>query len=112
MKVIYLAHPCAAETPEEHEANLARALRWFRWAIDQDVAVIADWILYCRVWDDFDDMRRDKGLEHDDAMIALCDEFWMVGGRVSAGMYLGKGTAIAAGVRIVDHTGLGEEPPA
>lgn len=112
MKVVYMAHPCGAPTKVQHLANLERALRWFRWIVDQDIAVIADWLLYCEVWDDFDDVRRSMGLDHDDAMIAKCDEFWMVGGQISGGMARGELTAHATGVPVKDLTGLGKEPPA
>lgn len=111
MKVIYLAHPAGADTPEEHLANLARAKRWFRWAAFQGVAVIADWIIYCEVWDDFDEAQRAMGLDHDDAMIARCDEYWMVGGRISKGMDRGRSKAWAEGMEVVDLTSLGDEPP-
>ncbi len=109
--VVYLAHPAGAATREQHLANLARAKRWFAWAARQGVAVVADWIIYCEVWDDFDPAQRWAGLAHDDAQIRRCDEVWMVGGRVSGGMARGRETAKAAGVPAVDLTFLGEEPP-
>ena len=110
-KVIYMAAPCGAETEAEHCENLRRAHIWFMWCADQDVAVVADWILYAKVWNDFDPKMRAKGLDHDDAMIKCCHEFWMVGGKISPGMQRGKETAEQAGIPVVDHTGLGEEPP-
>ncbi len=111
MKVIYLAHPCGAPTKEQHMANLKRALRWFKWAADQDVSVVADWILYCEIWDDFDHKARAVGLNHDDAMIAKCDEYWMVGGQRTNGVNRGRAIAIGAGVQVRDFTYLGDEPP-
>jgi len=95
----------------EHSANLVRALRWFQWAIEQDVAVVADWILYCHVWNDFIPEHREKGLRHDDAMILKCDEFWMVGGEITGGMARGRETAKGGGVKDRDFTHLGPEPP-
>ncbi len=109
--VIYLAAPAGAPTKREHGRNLARAKRWLGWAARQGYAVIADWIIYCEVWDDFNAEDRAQGLAHDDAMIRRCDEFWMVGGRISEGMARGKATAEACGIKIVDLTGLGLEPP-
>ena len=111
MRVVYLAHPCGAPTKEGHLANLERAKRWFAWAVDQDVVVIADWIIYCEVWDDFAPVLRAKGLDHDDAMIARCDEYWMVGGKKTDGMLRGGVHAVSEGVKVVDYTGLGPEPP-
>lgn len=109
--VIYLAAPAGAPTKTEHGRNIARAKRWLSWAARQGYAVIADWIIYCEVWDDFNAEDRAQGLAHDDAMIRRCDEFWMVGGRISEGMARGKATAEACGIPIVDLTRLGKEPP-
>lgn len=111
MKVIYLAHPAGADTIAEHKANLARAKRWFNWAARKGVAVIADWIIYCEVWDDRDPAMRALGLDADDAMICKCDEYWMVGGRISSGMDRGRSTAWAEGIEVIDLTSMGEEPP-
>lgn len=112
-KVIYLAHPAGAATIEEHRANLARARRWFDWIARQPgVVPTADWILYCEVWSDFDPVLRAKGLDADDVIISRCDEVWLVGGRISSGMARGVVTANAHGVKVVDMTGLGDEPPA
>ncbi len=112
MKVVYMAHPCGAPTKVQHLANLERAKRWFAWAITKNAAVIADWIIYCEVWDDFDPELRAEGLEHDDAMIKRCDEFWMVGGKVTDGMQRGMKSASLHGVIVRDLTHLGKEPPA
>ena len=112
MRVVYMAHPAGAPTPEEHRANLARAKRWFRWAAEQGVSVIADWIIYCEVWDDANPVQRGNGLEHDDAAIRRCDAVWLVGGRVSYGMERACLTAGDAGIPVADWTHLGEEPPA
>ena len=114
MKVIYLAHPLGAATPEGVEANKARAKRWIRWVYDnfKDVAVVADWLLTCDVLDDFNPEHRAHGMRMNKEIIPRCDEFWMFGGRVSNGMQDESVTAIAAQRRIFDLTWLGEEPPA
>jgi len=109
--VVYLAHPAGAPTREEHAANLARARRWFRWVAEQDYPVVADWILYCEAWDDFDPALRARGLSHDDAQIRVCGEVWLVGGRVSFGMARAIETATAHGIPVRDLTHLGDEPP-
>lgn len=114
MKVIYLAHPLGAATPEGVEANKARARRWIRWVYDnfKDVAVVADWLITCDVLDDFNPEHRAHGMTMNAAIIPRCDEFWMVGGRVSNGMNDESGVADRARRRIYDLTWLGEEPPA
>lgn len=116
MRVIYLAHPLGAPTPEGVEANKARARRWIRWVYNNfpNVAVIADWLITCDVLDDFNPEHRAHGMEMNKAIIKSGGprEFWMVGGRVSNGMQGESITAVEAQLRIFDLTWLGEEPPA
>lgn len=113
MRIIYLAHPLGAPTPEGVEANKARARRWIRWIYDhfKDVAVIADWLITVDVLDDFNPEHRAHGMKMNKAIIPRCSEFWMVGGRVSNGMRDESITSIEAQLRIFDLTWLGEEPP-
>ena len=124
MKVIYLAHPLGAATKEGVEANKARARRWIRWIYDNfsDVAVVADWLITCDVLDDFNPEHRARGMKMNKLVIPRCDEFWMVGGRISNGMNdelsvvvdIVTGHANAPHVqmrRYFDLTWLGEEPP-
>jgi hypothetical protein len=109
MKVIYLAHPVSGDVT----GNLARARRWLRWIYDNfDVAVIADWVLTCEVLDDSRPAHRAHGLAMDRALVEICDEFWMVGGRVSGGMQTEREMALGANVIVRNLTWLGEEPPA
>ena len=111
-RLVYLVHPAGAPTREEHRSNLARAKRWFAWAAGQPgVSVIADWIIYCEVWDDFDPALRAVGLDADDAAIRRCDEVWLVGGRISAGMQRAAQTARLADKIIRDLMLYGDEPP-
>jgi hypothetical protein len=112
MRVIYLAHPVGAPTPEGVHANLAKARRWIRWIYDNfpNVAVVADWLITCEVLDDFDPEHRAHGMKMNKAVIPRCDEFWMVGGRISTGMVAEQGIAIEHNRRIFDLTWLGEEP--
>ena len=92
----YIAHPLGAGP--DREANRQRASRWVAWAASQGVAPVADWT-------------RAKGLAIDCALVARCDELWLVGGRISRGMQVEADAARAAGVMVVDRTDLGEEPP-
>lgn len=113
MRVIYFAHPLGAPTPEGVEANKARARRWIRWIYDnfKDVAVVATWLITCDVLDDFNLEHRAHGMAMNKAILPLCREFWMVGGRISTGMSSEMLTAIEHRLRIFDLTWLGEEPP-
>lgn len=114
MKVVYLAHPLGASTPDGVEANKARARRWIRWIYDHfpDVAVVADWLLTCDVLDDFNPAHRAHGMKMNKAIIPRCHEFWMVGGCISNGMGDERVVADENRVQVFDLTWLGEEPPA
>jgi hypothetical protein len=109
MKVVYIAAPLGAG--HDRGANLARAARWVAWAtLAHGVAVIADWIILA---DELAETpaNRGRGLESDMALIARCDELWLVGGRISPGMHLESAEAQRLGLTVVDMTALGFEPP-
>ncbi len=107
MKVIYLAHPYGGK-PE----NLERAMRWVRWVEEtQAVAVNANWIIECLVWDDANPEERAAGLARDIANIRRCDEIWAVGGRISDGMKVELAAAGEHGIPMLDLTEAGDEPP-
>lgn len=106
MKVIYVAHPVSGDVP----GNLAKAKRIMRALQEQSptVAIIAPWIQWLEICgdDDSDHGARERGLIRDFAVVAKCDEFWMVGPRVSDGMRREKEAAERAGVKVVDLTGV------
>ncbi len=105
--MVYIAHPLGAGP--DREANRSRAARWVAWAAAaHSVAPIADWIILSGEWSE--DMR-ELGLAIDCALVERCDEVWLVGGRVSPGMQIEAARAKARGLRVVDWTHLGAEPP-
>jgi hypothetical protein len=57
-------------------------------------------------------VHREDGLRRDCAVVAKCDEVWLVGGRISAGMLREATAARWAGRAVFDFTKLGDEPPA
>ena len=111
MKVTYLAHPVAGDVV----ANVARAKRWLAWASRiEGIAPIAPWITPVELFavdEDGDPAAREFWLARDCAVVAKCDELWLVGGRISDGMRREWVTAMERGVRVQDLTGLGAEPP-
>ncbi len=127
MRVVYLAHSVAAKTPEGVMGNIARARRWYRKLCDTqpDCAFVANWIIDVEVFHDADSnvtpdvivqgepehKDRLKGLSRDDAVIRVCDEYWMVGGRITWGMLRGLDVAMVASTLTADLTHLGDEPP-
>ena len=104
-KLVWIAHPYGGSV-----ASLSRAKRWMLWAINNfpDVVPVMNWILYCELLNDSNPAHRELGLDADMAVAGRCEEIWLVGGRVSAGM-----TKESAEHPVVfDLTYLGEEPPA
>ena len=109
MRVVYVAAPVGASTPEGVTENIARAKRWYRKLCDTqpDCAFVANWIVDVEVFHDTEanvmpdvitpgqaeHEARGRGLERDDMVIRVCDEYWMIGGRTSAGMARGYDVA-------------------
>ena len=112
MRVIYMAHHLGAPTREGMLENLARAKRWYVWIMKTfDVAIVADWIISCELFDDAVPAARALGLSMNSALVARCDEVWLVGGRISSGMEFEKECGDELEMRIMDLTFLGVEPP-
>lgn len=110
MKVIYLAHRLG-DGPDRAD-NLRAAANWGAWATRQyAVAVIADWIWLAGELPETPGNRA-LGLAADLALVARCDEVWLVGGRVSPGMQEEADRARKLGIPVVDLTHLGPVPPA
>lgn len=107
MKVVYVAHPLGHG--EGREANRRNASAWVARIADLGVAPVADWIILSGEWAED---RRDEGLAIDMALVARCDEVWLVGGRVSPGMAAEAATAKVLGKPVRDLTSLGFTPPA
>lgn len=108
MRAIYLAHPLGAGP--DRELNRQRAARWVAWAA-RSVAPVATWITLSGEWDESPE-NRERGLAIDVALVAICAETWLVGGRVSVGMKIESDEARRLGKPVLDLTFLGEEPPA
>lgn len=109
LKVVYLAHQLGAG--HDREANRQRAMLWVAWAtLAHPVAVVADWITLSGVLAETP-ANREIGLASDLALVARCDEVWLVGGRVSPGMELEAAEARRLGKPVIDLTHLGPMPP-
>lgn len=121
MQVVYLAHPIGAPTQQGVEDNVARAKRWYRWACENfpDRAFVMNYLVDVEVYagtdvqieGEPDHEARARGLTRDDAVIANCNEFWILAG-ISAGVERGRQTAIRNRLKIVRwDLVLGSEPP-
>lgn len=107
--VCYVAHPYGGDP-----ANLTRARRWLHWCIRwfPGRAFLAPWLEECAGGPETPE-GRELGLEHDRAIVRLCDEVWWVGGRVSEGMMVEARTLWDYWREpcVRDLTGIGAEPP-
>jgi hypothetical protein len=108
---VYIAHPLNADTRAGIEQNRLNATLWVEWAARQNVAPMAMWIVLTGAGWENSPEDRELGLKIDEAQVALCDEIWLCGGRVSSGMQRELDKARAAGKRVVDLTRFGALPP-
>jgi hypothetical protein len=83
VKIVYIAHRLGCGPDREH--NREAAARWVAWAALQGVAPVATWITLAAEWTED---RRELGLSIDLELIRRCDEIWLCGPVVSAGMRL------------------------
>jgi hypothetical protein len=108
MRVIYLAHPLGSGP--DRETNRAAAAKWLAHFVGNGVAVIADWIILSGEWAELPE-KRALGMAANMALVARCDEVWMVGGRVSPGMKAEAEEARRLGKAVLDLTWMGALPP-
>lgn len=108
MRAIYVAHPLGAGA--DREQNRANASKWCAWVAGLGHAPVADWIILSGELEESPE-NREMGLAIDRALVARCDEVWLVGGRVSPGMRIEAKTASAHGKPVYDLTSLGYAPP-
>jgi hypothetical protein len=113
LKVVYLAHPLGSVSREGTDANLKRAMRWYKYLTQfyPEVAVVADWIVTCLVLDDRTPEDRVRGIAMNAAVLALCDEVWLCGGRISQGMRDEADLATQTNIPVFSLVHLGDEPP-
>ena len=94
--VVYIASPYAGET----EDNISRAKGYCRFAVSKGVIPLAPHLLYPQFMDDDDEDQRILGLRFAIALLCRCDELWVIGEKVSAGMAKEIEKAEKRGMRI------------
>ena len=94
--LVYIASPYAGET----EDNISRAKRYCRFAVSKGVIPLAPHLLYPQFMDDGDEDQRTLGLRFAIALLCRCDELWVFGEKVSAGMAKEIEKAEKRGMRI------------
>ena len=94
--LVYIASTYAGET----EDNISRAKGYCRFAVSKGVIPLAPHLLYPQFMDDYDEDQRILGLRFAIALLCRCDELWVFGEKVSAGMAKEIEKAEKRGMRI------------
>ena len=94
--LVYIASPYAGET----EDNISRAKGYCRFAVSKGVIPLAPHLLYPQFMDDDDEGQRILGLRFAIALLCRCDELWVFGEKISAGMAKEIEKAEKRGMRI------------
>ena len=81
-KLVYIASSLSGDV----ERNLDFARQACRYAISQDVTPFAPHLLYTQMLNDGDPEERQLGIDMGNQMLELCEELWLCGDRISAGM--------------------------
>jgi len=79
---IYVASRYAGDV----DANISAAITYCRRVIDEGYMPVASHLLYPQILNDNDPNERDLGLLFGLALLRMCDEVWVFGSRISAGM--------------------------
>lgn len=81
-KLVYIASPLSGDV----EQNLSFARQACLSAMAQGTTPFAPHLLYPQMLDDNDPLQRELGMKMGNQMLALCDELWLCGDRISPGM--------------------------
>ena len=95
-RLVYIASPYAGDV----EGNVAFAKEACRYAAAQGYTPVAVHLLYPQFLDDRVPQEREAGLKMGRRVLAACDEFWLCGERMSAGMRAEKAEAERLGIPI------------
>ena len=82
MKVVYIASPLAGDI----EGNIERALGYCRLAAEQDVVPVAPHTIFTQFLADTNPLERKQGMKMGFEMLKRCDELWVFGENITAGM--------------------------
>ena len=95
-KLIYIVSPYAGDVPE----NILAAQNACRYAMAQGAVPIAVHLMYPQFLDDGSPEDREAGLQMGIRVLKACDELWLCGDRVSAGMQRELDAAVQIGIPI------------
>lgn len=80
--LVYIASPFAGDI----EYNTSRAKGYCRFAVSKGCIPLAPHLLYPQFMDDEDKEQREQGIRFALILLAKCDELWVFGDKISAGM--------------------------
>lgn len=80
--LVYICSAFAGDT----ETNIRRARGYCRFAVSKGCIPLAPHLLYPQFMDDGDREQRELGLRFALVLLGKCDELWVFGDRISAGM--------------------------
>jgi hypothetical protein len=107
--IVYIAHQLGSGPDREH--NRAHAASWCAWLAEHfDIAPQAPWIVLSGEWAETPELR-ERGLACDMATIAVCDELFLCGPRISPGMRFEAAYALSLGKPVRDLTAYAKECP-
>lgn len=95
-KLVYIASPYAGDV----EGNVAFAKAACRYAAAKGYTPVAVHLMYPQFLDDRVPKEREAGLKMGRRVLAACDEFWLCGERMSAGMKAEEAEAKRLGIPI------------
>lgn len=81
-KLVYIASPYAGDA----EKNIIRAQEYCKKAIREGTAPVAVHLFYPDLLDDSNVKEREQGMSLGIRVLTSCDEMWVCGERISAGM--------------------------
>ena len=95
-KLVYIASPYAGDVQE----NILAAHNACRYAMAQGAVPIAVHLMYPQILDDSSPGDREAGLQMGIRVLKACDELWLCGGRISAGMQRELDAAVQLGIPV------------
>lgn len=95
-KLVYIASPYAGDVQE----NILAAQNACRYAMAQGAVPIAVHLMYPQILDDSSPGDREAGLQMGIRVLKACDELWLCGGRISAGMQRELDAAVQLGIPV------------
>jgi len=109
MKLIFVCSPFRGADQAEMVANIQRAVEACLYVVRQGHAPFAPHLFYPRFLSDTG-AEREEGIACGEAWLERCDEMWVIGSRISAGMRHEMDRAETLGKPVIQLVGPQWEP--